>query len=242
VDCHQSLVGKLGDVVSEWRDSPHGQVGVGCEGCHQGDPGNIQSAKSSTTGFVGMPRLREVPYFCGRCHEGIMEKHLASPHGALGLPNCVTCHGSHTIRRRPEEIIVKEACSKCHSFEPAVKSLESLIKANTLLAELDRLVQEIKHIPAVSEHLSVAQREMRLDQAGVLETFHSFRIGDIQGMGMNVVRLRKTLQRLHDRERTRVESLEREVPFILMLMGFLLLASLFGFFVFHGRGEVEAGK
>ncbi len=243
VDCHATLEGALSQAVADWRASSHGRNGVDCAGCHRGDPTDEQNAKNPAEGFVGVPRLREVPYFCGRCHQEITEKHLASPHGALGLPHCVTCHGAHTVRQPdPNVIISEDACAKCHEFEAAEKAQESLTKARELLVELDELTAQIRHIPAVREHLEIVQRELKLDRAGVLAVFHSFRIGEIERIGMNVDRLRKTLTRLHQREILREQNIARERPLILILMGFIVVATAFGFAVYRHKGEVEPGK
>lgn len=243
IECHATLDGPLSQAVADWRASSHGRNGIGCVGCHRGDPTDERNAKSPAEGFIAIPRLREVPYVCGRCHQEITEKHLASPHGALGLPHCVTCHGAHTVREPdPNVIISEDACTKCHEFEAAEKAQEALTKARELLVEVDELTEQIRHIPAVEEHLETAQREMRLDRAGVLAVFHSFRIGEIERIGMNVDRLRKTLTRLQQREVLREKNIARERPLILALMAFIVVATAFGFAVYRHKGEVEPGK
>lgn len=243
IDCHEDLDGELGEAVAEWAQSTHAEMDVGCEGCHEGDPQTEAGAHSPAMGFIGVPRISEVPYFCGKCHEDIKRRHLGSPHGAQGLPHCVTCHGDHAIGPpRPGAIITEEACSKCHSYEPAAKALQALDKGRELLAEVEKLAGRVQHIPGVEKEVAAVQKEMRLDRAGIVTTFHSFRIGDIEQIGMNADRLKKTLDRLIEREQRREANLAREIPLILSLVVFLLFASVLGFFVYHGKGTVEPGK
>jgi hypothetical protein len=234
VSCHERQQGALLAPVAAWQQSVH--AGVGCEGCHGGDLTDERLAHSPSTGFVGRPRLREYPYMCGKCHADIRDRHIGSVHGANGLPHCVSCHGAHAVQRPdPAAIITEAECSKCHAFEKARTAQEMLGKARALLVELEAFKTGVEHIPGVLAPLQRMQQDLRLDRAGVLSTFHSFRIGDIQQIGSNVDRVMKTVANLREREERRQQNYARERPVVLALMGFIALCAAFGFFVYHGR-------
>jgi hypothetical protein len=239
VTCHARQEGQLQAPIAAWRQSVHAKVG--CEGCHGGDVGDERLAHSPTADFVGTPRLREYPYMCGKCHAEIRDRHIGSVHGANGLPHCVSCHGAHEVRRPdPGAIITEAACSKCHPYAKAQTAQEMLQKARGLLAELDAFKRQVQHVPGVVGLLDKMHQQLRLDRAGVVSTFHSFRIGDIQQIGSNADRVLKTVAALRDREDRRQENYARERPVILMLMGFVALCAAFGYFVYHGRESAAA--
>ena len=122
VQCHRDLPGRSSEIVHvEWAKSVHFAAGVGCHGCHGGDPtvrrdqfDSLEAMKQAShlarnaefllmhqkdQRFVSAARGRSVSYFCGKCHADIKEKHLGSPHGDFGDPTCLYCHGqgSHKI-------------------------------------------------------------------------------------------------------------------------------------------------
>lgn len=113
--CHQTQ-------SNEYRQSVHGQRGIGCQSCH----GNIHTFPVSATGNSPVAR-RQVATTCGRCHEGrVTESYRESFHGkavALGssqAATCVSCHGSHNIlgpadpRSAVAKANVPQTCAKCH--------------------------------------------------------------------------------------------------------------------------------
>ncbi|MFQ5506736.1 MAG: hypothetical protein ACE5F1_18350, partial [Planctomycetota bacterium] len=106
---------------------------------------------------------------------------------------------------------------------------------------LDHRPKELLHIPGIEERIAEVQQSMGLDRAGVVKTFHSFRIGDIESIGMNVDRLKKLLVRLREREARRQQKLAREEPFIIGFMVFLVFASFCGLLVYHRPNGPEAG-
>lgn len=236
VDCHTQQHGKLQQAVTDWLGSVHEKAGVGCHDCHGGHATDPQLAHSPGHQFIGRPRLREHPYMCGKCHAEIRDKHVGSVHGANGLPHCVSCHGAHAVSPPdPTQIINEAECSKCHTYDKAATAQEMLKKANGLLAQLETFAGEIDHVPGVLGPLREMQRKLRVDREGIITTFHSFRIGEIQQIGANVDRVLKTMQRLREREEHRHANFARERPVILMLMGFFVLATAFGYVVYHGK-------
>jgi nitrate/TMAO reductase-like tetraheme cytochrome c subunit len=126
IQCHDSDMMKpaFRKIPAEWRQSWHYQNGVACNDCHGGDPVDAAMAMSPQRGFVGAPKYKDVPEFCGKCHIGILKNYTESGHGkalkASGRgPNCVTCHGSHGIQKANIDIINEVRCSQCHTFERA---------------------------------------------------------------------------------------------------------------------------
>ncbi len=137
IECHTSemIKSQYREIPSEWRKSWHYEYRVACHDCHGGDPRDAEKSMSPERGFVGIPKHKNVPEFCGKCHIGILENYLESDHGkalkTIGKgPNCVTCHGSHNIQKASIAIINEGLCTRCHSYERA-KS----IKATLLLTE-----------------------------------------------------------------------------------------------------------
>ncbi len=99
----------------EYGQSVHGQLGFSCTMCHQGVP---------------FPHPEEMPAVqCGTCHGSIAGTFSSSLHGyalARGhtnAPSCVTCHGSHAIRRgsdpesRTYRSTIASTCAECHGEE-----------------------------------------------------------------------------------------------------------------------------
>jgi len=145
IKCHDSEMVKpaFRKIPGEWRQSWHYRNGVACNDCHGGDPVDAAMAMSRERGFVGTPKYREVPEFCGKCHIGILKNYLESGHGkalkASGRgPNCVTCHGSHGIQKANIDIINEQRCSQCHSYERARTMKQALFTT-------ERKIQDIEH-------------------------------------------------------------------------------------------------
>lgn len=141
VTCHSQGKGEMARVVEEWRMSVHADKGVGCSGCHGGDPASTDESTSMSEekGFKGVPSKAKIPEFCGECHSNpekmkpfnIRTDQLAlyrtSVHGKrLGEGNedvatCTDCHSSHNIRSKNDplspvyKLNIVKTCSRCHS-------------------------------------------------------------------------------------------------------------------------------
>jgi nitrate/TMAO reductase-like tetraheme cytochrome c subunit len=151
ISCHSSdqMKPEFQEIVDAWQPSWHAQNGISCENCHGGDPKDAESSMSRERGFVGTPQYQEVPEFCGKCHIGILSSYLESGHGkalkaSKKAPNCVTCHGSHNIRKASIEIINPQLCTKCHSYERAKIMKVALFAIETRISQLDQRLQELK--------------------------------------------------------------------------------------------------
>ncbi|GCF86030.1 cytochrome c [Geobacter sp. SVR] len=122
IQCHTAQTGRGLKPVKPWQESIHAENGISCHHCHGGDAADAANAMDPARGFLGAPKETAIPDFCGRCHIGIKSDYLKSAHGhALGKggPTCVTCHGSHGIKKAALELINEKTCTQCHSFERA---------------------------------------------------------------------------------------------------------------------------
>jgi nitrate/TMAO reductase-like tetraheme cytochrome c subunit len=150
IQCHDSDMMKpeFRKIPAEWRQSWHYQNGVACNDCHGGDPVDAGMAMSPQRGFVGAPKYQAVPEFCGKCHIGILKNYLEGGHGkalkASGRgPNCVTCHGSHTIRKASIDIINEQRCTQCHTYERAKIMKQALFATEKKLRDLDAALKKL---------------------------------------------------------------------------------------------------
>lgn len=139
--CHNRLGGKLGAPAKEHFPSVHREAGVSCVTCHGGDPSlPTEEGMDPRYKFLGKPAIRDIPRFCGRCHEDIammrqynlrtdqLAEYRTSRHGRLlyekndtKVAVCTSCHGKHEIRRKsdPDSTVyhtnVPRMCGKCHA-------------------------------------------------------------------------------------------------------------------------------
>jgi predicted CXXCH cytochrome family protein len=150
IECHSSAMMKpeFLKVYQEWKGSWHAQNNVSCNDCHGGDPKDVANAMSPQRGFLGVPKPKAVPEFCGKCHIAIAKDYLDSGHGKALMtqgtgPNCVTCHGAHNVQQARLAIINETLCTKCHSYERAQLMKEALFgteeKINAITGELQTI-------------------------------------------------------------------------------------------------------
>jgi nitrate/TMAO reductase-like tetraheme cytochrome c subunit len=151
MQCHDSAIMKpaFRKIPGEWRQSWHSQNGVACNDCHGGDPKDAAMAMSKDRGFVGAPKYKNVPEFCGKCHIGILKNYIESGHGkalkASGKgPNCVTCHGSHNIQKASIDIINEQRCTQCHSYDRAKAMKQALVSTEKSIKDLDTGLRKLK--------------------------------------------------------------------------------------------------
>ncbi|HSJ97780.1 MAG TPA: cytochrome b N-terminal domain-containing protein, partial [Myxococcota bacterium] len=151
IACHEADEDEyVSDCVPEWRASVHAAAEVSCDGCHGGDPhaDGEDDAHDEAAGWIGTPRWRDVPAFCGACHEEVSDGYAAGAFGPARFaggafpPSCATCH-----------------MASGHDTGPA--------DARELLP--DPLPQRLRLAPAVAEMqalvLPLADRERALDDA-----------------------------------------------------------------------------
>lgn len=142
IECHVKLEGKTGDPARLINDDVHLSRGLSCNDCHGGDPTQDDkvAAKDPRKGYLGRPRMVDIPAFCGKCHNdaSFMKKfnpalrvdqekeYSTSVHGQLlktgneKVATCISCHGVHGIRAVSDALSavyplnVAETCAKCH--------------------------------------------------------------------------------------------------------------------------------
>ena len=151
IDCHTSDLMKedYRDIPAEWRKSWHYQNGVSCQDCHGGDPKDAARSMLPEAGFVGVPKPKEVPEFCGKCHLGIKDNYLESGHGKALMttgrgPNCVTCHHSHDIQKASINIINEKLCGVCHNYDRAREMKAALLLTEQKINEIDHDLKTLK--------------------------------------------------------------------------------------------------
>jgi len=177
LDCHSTplVPEKMRVIPEEWRKSVHYQNGVACNDCHGGDPKDVALAMAPEKGFVGIPKPKAVPQFCGKCHVGIMKSYLESDHGkalmATGRgPNCVVCHGSHSIQKASLNIINEKLCGVCHSYARAQD-----IKTSLFLTEqkINQIGKDLKSLKADLIATGEEEKTLFRTQAEYRTLFHS---------------------------------------------------------------------
>lgn len=147
IQCHSALPDKLGEPVKLWKGSIHAENGIACNGCHGGDPKDAANAMSPQRGFLGAPKEKDIPAFCGRCHVGVLKDYLASAHGmALGKggPTCVTCHSNHLVVKASLDLINEKSCTRCHSFERAQTIKSAMQQTENLIIATDTKIGSFK--------------------------------------------------------------------------------------------------
>lgn len=125
ITCHKQLEGDLAKPVELWQESIHKKNSISCYNCHGGNP-KVQDmgAMDPEAGFVGAPKEKDVPGFCGKCHVAVMENYMNSPHWQTEKekrPVCTTCHTAHHQQKATLDLINDKDCTRCHTYERAKK-------------------------------------------------------------------------------------------------------------------------
>ncbi len=146
ITCHANLPDHLGAPVAAWNAGDvHKDAGLGCVGCHGGDPSPALAedlrSMAPETGFMPAPDRLQLAATCARCHSDAaymkqfnpqarvdqFAEYLTSAHGRAnqaGDPvpaTCSDCHGVHGIRsvKSPASPAyasnVPATCATCHS-------------------------------------------------------------------------------------------------------------------------------
>ncbi|GBD98189.1 hypothetical protein BMS3Abin07_00197 [bacterium BMS3Abin07] len=186
VDCHTSDVMKpdyLG-IPQEWKMSIHYENKVSCHDCHGGNPSDSAvSCGTPHSGFVGIPKYKEVPKMCGKCHIGILKQFNDSKHGKALMtsgrgPNCVTCHGSHKIQKANMNIINKVRCTRCHSYKRAKIMKQALFMTEKRISDINHSIRQLRSSGASTEK---AKKMLFRTEAGFRTLFHSVDVSLVKG-------------------------------------------------------------
>ncbi|MBP1728388.1 MAG: cytochrome c family protein [Deltaproteobacteria bacterium] len=195
IQCHGKLPGKYGEPVRLWQGSIHAENGIACNSCHGGDPRDAANAMSPARGFLGAPREKDIPAFCGRCHVGVLKDYLTSQHGkALGKggPTCVTCHGNHRVSKASLELINEKNCSRCHGFKQAETIKVAMGATENRILAIDARIAGVKQKGVDTDRLEKGLFAVR-------NRFHSlFHTVDTARVATESVLLQSELQKLDD--------------------------------------------
>lgn len=195
IQCHSKLQGKYGEPVRLWQGSIHQENGIACNACHGGDPRDAANAMSPARGFIGVPKEKDIPAFCGRCHVGVLREYLTSQHGKFlgeGGPTCVTCHGNHSVVKASLDLINEKNCSHCHGFKQAALIKVAMTRTENRILALDARIHELKQTGADTDSLEKGLFSAR-------NSFHSlFHTVDISRVEMETGRIQTELQKLDD--------------------------------------------
>lgn len=131
------------------ENDAHRHANLSCSSCHGGDPNSDDQeiAMSPSKGFIGIPKKKDIPKFCGKCHSNIdfmrlyqpriatdqVSQYYTSLHGKKllqgdeNVADCSSCHSSHGIlsakdpRSTVYKLNVPNTCNKCHGNSDLMK-------------------------------------------------------------------------------------------------------------------------
>ena len=129
------------DQLALYRESIHGELllkrqdlaAPTCNKCH----GNHGAFPPEVTSIAGI---------CGQCHVINKDLFLQSKHHAafdrMKLPECVTCHSNHGIKRASDEMVgvgEKGLCKNCHA--PGTRGYQAAEQMGKMIADLGGAVR-----------------------------------------------------------------------------------------------------
>lgn len=145
--CHKEIESLPKDFS---ENDTHRHANLSCSSCHGGDPNSDDQeiAMSPSKGFVGVPKRKDIPKFCGKCHSNInimrvfqpriatdqVEQYYTSIHGKKlltgdeNVAECSSCHTAHSIfpakdpRSSVYALNVPNTCNKCHGNSAMMKN------------------------------------------------------------------------------------------------------------------------
>lgn len=271
LSCHQNLPGKLSLVVEEWKQSIHFRNNVSCDGCHGGDPSvkreqfdNEEVFKNRShlhrdqefwlisrtdSLFTSAARGRSVSYFCGKCHSNIKEKHLGSPHGDLGNPTCLYCHGmgSHAIQESTPKIIDVRSrreggrCAVCHraaTMETVSKIFNILVNAQTQLENSSKLYGWLEEHGYKNLAMEKMYHHSRETLSQLRQTFHSFNMREINESASTIGTNADLTQETYDMVKTlgtvKARQAKLGISSVLFLLSFAGLLLIYRKMYLHG--------
>lgn len=134
-DCHYANGGRPNPShLHEWDASAHERAGIGCDGCHGGNPNTVDSFLAHQTIVRGRDvespiHAANLPRTCGRCHSGPYVAFQKSKHDALlraggdDGPTCSTCHGTASGHLLNPAALERQ-CNSCHGRGKKFERLE----------------------------------------------------------------------------------------------------------------------
>lgn len=216
--CHE-------DIAKDWQQSIHSKNGISCHNCHGGNPKDADNPMDPKDGFVGKPTETGVPEFCGKCHAGVKENYLKSGHSAAlirGGPNCVTCHTAHKQKRASLDLINKELCTQCHTFDRAEKIRNAMLMSESEITNLEHRIDALHaqeyDIDAVKKSLFATRNQFhRLTHVVDVDLI----LKETTGIQSEIARLKADVK-----EKEKIEA-KRKIYGSIVIVFFLLGALIF---------------
>lgn len=236
LQCHGGQPGRLGEPVEQWRGSIHAANGISCHSCHGGDPTDFAMAMSPERGFVGAPDHDEIPDFCGRCHVGVQADYLDSAHGRAletGGPQCVTCHGNHSVATATLDLINPEDCTRCHEYDRA-----KVIRA--AMSETDLMISSVEEDLSHLHKVGIDTKAMEGDVFSVRNRFHRlFHSVEVEKVRRQTAEVQEVLAKVSDRVSALQEELARRRMIGGIVVGLLVFAGILALLIRKTYQEEE---
>ncbi len=134
-------------VVNEFRNNIHYQMGFTCANCHGGNAqpnASVVSVEAMSGDFIGRPSRDNITDICSKCHVREAKDYRQSIHweqikkGHPEAATCTDCHGVHEIRaiKDPNSSSNHQnspaTCAKCHSNKELMSAWYYGIKTDRL--------------------------------------------------------------------------------------------------------------
>lgn len=182
VACHEQEEDEdVAKAVPEWRKSVHFAAEVTCDGCHGGNPRakDEDDAHAESAGWVGTPGWKELPTFCGACHEsiahGFADGNLGDGFEGGGIPpTCVDCHmstGHDTQHANAKEILsdpLPERLRGLPQLAQARRDVLALVQRETVVSK------RVAEVSARALPPTGLARDLRALHDGWAPHFHRF--------------------------------------------------------------------
>ncbi len=184
IQCHTSdeMGPEMHGIILQWKESFHATHNVSCHDCHGGAPEDVSAAMKAQRGFKGTPTDKEIPEFCGTCHIAILDNYLKSGHGKAFLeigegPSCVTCHGSHDIKKASMDLINERLCTQCHTYDRAQEMKQALI---TVESKFNDVQENLTHLKLAGINTDDPQKIFYRNHAGFRALSHSIDVDAVR--------------------------------------------------------------
>ncbi len=206
VACHRTedLPIALGHSFAEWKASPHGRAGVGCERCHGGDA----TAGVADRAHAGMKPAadpesavsdRRLPHTCGACHAQEEKAFEESGHGktlAAGGKGatCRICHGTMATSL-PSPAELDQRCAACHQKPvEAQAALAVMTATKRSLVRAHRAVRGLRRAAAATRtQLAGREHDLERNYTDLVRAWHTFRPKEVLTTSRDLLRLAEAL-------------------------------------------------
>ncbi len=132
--------------AADWKQSIHYENGTYCNNCHGGNPNDAATAMSPDFGFIGVPKKKDIPALCGKCHVGVEKNYLMSVHNIAkneNGPECATCHTYHKQKKANISLFSRDLCGKCHEYDRAERIKNAMIATENIVGDLDSRIDDL---------------------------------------------------------------------------------------------------